>query len=39
MPTQHGSQIELFRWGSQADEPDRKAPGWFVTARGERRRG
>jgi hypothetical protein len=29
-----GSQIELYRWGAQADEPARQAPRWFVTARG-----
>ena len=28
-----GSEIVLFRWGGQADEPDRAAARWFVVGR------
>jgi hypothetical protein len=28
-----GRDVTLFRWGAQADEPDRRAPRWFVVAR------
>ncbi len=30
-----GAEVELHRWGSQADVMDRQAPRWFEVGRGD----